>query len=140
MSETVSLEVELNSPVDRVWRALTDGALLNQWTLFQVSDFQPVAGHTFRLLSPTGPGWDGIITCEVLAVDAPHRLTYTWAGGPHGMEIETTVTWTLQEASPGVTRLRLEQCGFAPDAKQATGGARYGWTRMLEQLQTMLAS
>ena len=140
MSETVSLAVELQSPIDRVWRALTDEAQLSQWTLFQVSGFQPVVGHRFRLLSPTGPGWDGVITCEVLTVDAPHRIAYTWAGGPAGLEIETTVTWTLQEVSPGVTRLQLEQQGFSPDAKQASGGARYGWTRMLEQLQALLQS
>ncbi len=81
MSESVSLEVELKTPMSRVWRALTEEATLNQWTLFQVTNFDPAVGHTFRLRSPAGPGWDGIIACEVLEVEPPHRLSYTWVGG-----------------------------------------------------------
>lgn len=140
MSETVSLEVELKSPMSRVWRALTEETTLNQWTLFQVTNFDPAVGHTFRLRSSAGPGWDGIIACEVLEVEPPHRLSYTWVGGPEGMVVHTTVAWSLQETSPGVTQLRLEQRGFESTANQARGGAQYGWTRMLEQLRALLGS
>jgi uncharacterized protein YndB with AHSA1/START domain len=140
MSETVSLDFELKSRIERVWHALTDSATLSQWTLFESRDFQPIVGHKCQFVSPASPGWDGMIECEVLEVDAPHRLSYTWVGGPENLVVHTILTWTLTETEPGLTRLHLEQSGFDPSAKQAIGGARYGWNLMLEQLQARLTS
>lgn len=139
MSETVSLDIRLEAPIARVWDALTDAATLSQWTFFQVEHFEPVVGHRFQWRSPTGPGWDGVIESEVLEVSAPHRLSYSWVGGPESLVVRTTVTWTLSPAPGGGTDLHLEQSGFAAEAAQAIGGAHYGWTRMLGQLQDWLA-
>lgn len=118
-----------------MWPALTDSATLSQWTLFESRDLQPIVGHKCQFVSPAGPGWDGIIECEVLEVDAPHRLSYTWAGGPENLVVHTIHTWTLTETGAGLTRLHLEQSGFDPSAKRAIGGARYAWNLMPEQLQ-----
>ncbi len=139
MSETVALDYELKSPIERVWQALTDPVLLSRWTLFQTDDFRPVVGHRFQFRSDPVPGWTGIIDCEVLEVEEPRRLVYTWVGGPETMVVHTTVVWTLAQAEGGVTRLHLEQSGFRSEAKQAIGGARYGWTRMFERLESLLA-
>lgn len=139
MSETVKLDYELNSDVNRVWSALTDSATLAKWMLFKVNDFKPVVGHTFQFRE--APGYDGVVECEVLEVDEPRRLSYTWvAPGLDGAPSPTVVTWTLAEDEGGGTRLRLEQSGFRTDAKQEIGGAKYGWTSMLDQLKTVLAS
>lgn len=141
MSETVVLDVELQSPIERVWNALTDSATLSRWMLFKSNDFQPVVGHVFQFREASG--WDAAIDCEVLEVDKPHRLSYTWVSdqvGPSNLQQSTVVTWTLTEAEGGVTRLHLEQSGFASEAKQEIGGATYGWTSMLEELQSLLAS
>lgn len=137
MSKTVSMEVELKSPIDRVWRVLTEAAALNPWTLFTVSGFEPTVGHTFRLRRPAR---DGTGLSSAREVRRPQRLSYTWVGGPEGMVVHTTVTWSLQEPSPGVAQLRLEQRGFESTATQAVGGAQSGWVRMLEQLPALLSS
>ncbi len=137
---SVALDVELKSPIERVWRALTDPGRLSKWMFFDASDFRPVVGHRFQFRTAPMPGWDGVIDCEVLEVEEPRRLAYTWVGGPEGMLVDTTVVWTLTQGMGGVTRLHLEQSGFRPDLKQAIGGARYGWTRMLEQLQNLVAA
>jgi uncharacterized protein YndB with AHSA1/START domain len=141
MSETVVLDVEVKSPIERVWHALTDPATLSKWMLFKSNDFQPVVGHAFQFRE--APGWDGVVDCEVTEVDEPRRLSYTWVSdqvGPSNLKQSTMVTWTLTEADGGVTRLHLEQSGFHSDAKQEIGGAKYGWTSMLDQLQSLLAS
>lgn len=139
MSETVALDVELKSPIERVWHALTDSATLSTWMLFKANDFEPVVGHAFQLRE--APGWSGVVDCEVIEVDEPHRLSYTWVSGEEtDLRHSTVVTWTLTEAGDGVTRLHLEQSGFRSEAKQEIGGARYGWTTMLDQLQSLLAS
>jgi uncharacterized protein YndB with AHSA1/START domain len=141
MSETVVLDVEVNSPIERVWNALTDSATLSKWMLFKSNDFQPVVGHAFQFRE--SPGWDGIINCEVLEVDKPHRLSYTWVSdqvGPSNLPQSTVVTWTLTEGERGATRLHLEQSGFRSEAKQEIGGAKYGWKSMLGELQNLLVS
>lgn len=139
MSETVSLDFELKSPIEQVWHALTDSETLTQWMFFESNDFQPVVGHTFQFRGKPAPGWSGVIDCKVLELVAPRRLIYTWEGGPDGMAVHTQVAWTLTESGTGHTRLHLEQSGFETEAKQAIGGARYGWTHMLDLLQTLLA-
>ena len=137
MSETVSLDFELKSPITRVWNALTDSATLSQWTFFETNDFRAVVGHRFQFRGKPGAG-GVVVDCEVLEVDEPHRLAYTWVVAAH--QHHTRVTWTLAEAENGVTRLHLEQSGFASGATQEIGGAKYGWTAMLGQLQTVLSA
>jgi uncharacterized protein YndB with AHSA1/START domain len=139
MSETVVLDVELKSPIERVWQALTDSATLSEWMLFKSNDFQPVVGHAFQFRD--APGFPGAINCEVIEVDKPNRLSYTWVTeGEGNLPHSTVVTWTLTEAEGGVTRLHLEQSGFQTGAKQEISGARYGWTNMLDQLQSLLTA
>jgi uncharacterized protein YndB with AHSA1/START domain len=137
MSETVALDFELKSPIARVWHALTDSATLSKWMFFDTEDFQPVVGHTFHFRGKQATGWTTTVDCEVLEVDEPRRLSYTWV--IEAYQHRTTVTWTLTEAESG-TRLHLEQSGFASEAKQEIGGAKFGWTAQLGQLASLLAS
>jgi len=135
--ETVVLDVEIKSPIERVWNALTDSATLSRWMLFKTNDFKPVVGHTFQFRD--APGFEGAIDCEVIEVDEPYRLVYSWAtSGQDDVPHETTVTWTLKATDGGATQLHLEQSGFRSDAKQEIGGARYGWQAMLDELQNVL--
>ena len=139
MSETVVLDFELKSPIERVWHALTDSTTLSKWMMFKSNDFKPVVGHSFQFRE--APGWDGVIDCEVVEVDKPHRLSYTWVSEVESNRRHSTmVTWTLSEAEGGVTRLHLEQSGFQTGAKQEIGGAKYSWMSMVDQLQSLLTS
>jgi uncharacterized protein YndB with AHSA1/START domain len=93
-------------PVERVWRAITDPESIAAWLMR--NDFAPVVGHRFRFHTEPRPGFDGVVHCEVLEVDEPRRLVYSWVGGP----LRTRVTWTLTPEGAGATRLRLEHEGF----------------------------
>jgi len=139
MSETVALDFELKSPVERVWYALTDSATLSKWMMFKSNNFKPVVGHAFQFRE--APGWDGVVDCEVTDVEEPIRLSYTWtAAGVDGTPQSTLVTFTLTVGEGGTTRLHLEQSGFRSEAKQEIGGAKYAWTSMVDQLTSLLAS
>lgn len=141
MSETVSLDFDLKSPIQRVWHALTDSATLSTWTMFETDDFQAVVGHKFQFRGKAGSGWTGVVDCEVVTVDEPRELSYTWVTQVGGSRLhQTTVTWRLTEADGGVTWLHLDQSGFDRAAKQEIGGAKYGWTHMVARLQSLLAS
>ena len=133
----VNLDVEMQSPIEKVWHALTDSATLSKWMLFKTNDFKPEVGHTFQFRD--APYYDGIIDCEVTEVDEPNRLSYTWStDGVDGQPHTTVVTWTLSAAGDSATRLQLEQSGFRPDAKQELGGAKAGWKGQLDALREVL--
>ena len=105
MRRDLTFEVVYPYPPERVWRALADPRALAEWLM--ENDFEPRVGHRFRFRTNPAPGFDGIVHCEVLEVDPPRRLSYSWRGGP----IDTVVTWTLEPVPEG-TRLRLEHKGF----------------------------
>lgn len=139
-TSTQSLEVEfdLAHPPAKVWRTLTEPELLARWVM--PNDIVPVVGRKFQFRNEPTEWWDGVVDCEVTVVDAPHRLEYTWAGGPPKMRIDTVVSYTLTPTSTG-TLLRIVQSGFVPGHKFAYEGAIKGWNYMLlQKLPALLAS
>lgn len=129
---SLSLEFELRHPPEKVWRALTDPDLLAEWLLPAIG-FEPRPGAAFTFKTQAYPGWDGTVSCRVLEVEAPRRISYTWSV-PF---LDTVVTFTLAP-TPAGTRLTLVQSGFEPQQTRELGGARYGWNMMGERLVTLL--
>ena len=123
------MERALAHPPAKVWRALTEGPLLAQWMM--ANDFLPVVGHKFTFRGEPQPHWDGIIPCEVLAVEPTSRLLFRW----YDWNVELTLTPTADG-----TTIRMEQSPFAPDQAAAYGGAKYGWTGFLQNLDGLLAT
>lgn len=105
MTRDLRFEIVYEQPRERVWAALTDSAALAAWLM--PNDFAPRLGHRFQFRTKPAPGFDGIVDCQVLEIEPPRRLVYSWAGGG----IDTRVIWTLEEAGSG-TRLVLEHRGF----------------------------
>lgn len=105
MKRDLHFEATYPHPPQKVWRALTDPAALAQWLM--PNDFEPRIGHKFQFRTKPAPGFDGIVNCEVLELDPPKRLVYSWSGGG----LDTRVVWML-DSSPEGTRLRLEHNGF----------------------------
>ena len=128
-AETLSvvIEREIPCPPDKIWRALTQPHLIEEWLM--KNDFEPAVGHRFNLRAD----W-GAVDCEVLAVEPNKTLSYTW--GAYGLE--SIVTWTLTATSAG-TRLRMEQSGFRPDQQQFYQGAQGGWQQFFAKLEQVLA-
>jgi uncharacterized protein YndB with AHSA1/START domain len=133
VTDSLSLELDLAHPPEKVWRALTDPALLTEW-LLPVVELRLEPGAAFVFQTQAFPGWDGTVNCRLLEIDAPRKLSYTW-GVPF---LDTVVTFTLTPTAAG-TRLSIVQSGFSPDQKRELGGARYGWKTMGEKLVALLA-
>jgi len=133
-TESISFEFDLHHPPEKVWRALTDPVLLAEWLLPAVGlTLEPGAAFTFR--TQPYPGWDGVVNCRTLEVEAHRKLSYTWVVGDM---LDTVVTFTLLPTARG-TRLSLVHSGFTPGQKQNRGGARYGWKMMGGKLVDLLA-
>ena len=76
MKRDLHFEETYPFPPERVWRALTDSAVMGDWLM--PNDFKPVVGHKFQFRAKPQPGWDGIVNCEVIEVEPPRSLAYTW--------------------------------------------------------------
>ena len=134
--ESISFEFDLPHSPAKVWRALTDPALLSEW-LLPVVDLKLEPGAAFTFKTQPYPGWDGTVNCRFLEIAANKKLSYTWGVGD--MAIDTVVTFTLTPTASGGTRLALVPSGFKPDQKQNFAGARYGWRMMGGRLADVLA-
>ena len=128
-AETLSVVVErdMPHPPEKVWRALTQPHLIDEWLM--KTDFKPTVDHRFTLRAE----W-GTVDCQVTAIEPNRSLSYRW----DALGLETVVTWTLTATSSG-THLRMEQTGFRPDQQQAYQGAKFGWPKFFANLEQVLA-
>lgn len=134
MTETKSIVVErvMRHPPEKIWRALTEPALIERWLMR--NDFAPAVGHRFDFHAQPVPGWSGVTHCEVLTVDPPNRLAYRWGDGSESDSgLRTIVTWTLTAEAEG-TRVRMEHSGFREEDEAGYRGMGSGWPRILERL------
>jgi uncharacterized protein YndB with AHSA1/START domain len=137
-TRSLVIEREMPHSPEKVWRALTQGALIEEWLM--KNDFQPAVGHRFNLRATPMPNWNGVLDCEVLAVEPNKRLSYTWnaSGNEATTGLKTVVTWTLTPTKTGVL-VRMEQSGFRPEEEANYQGARYGWQRFVAGLERVVA-
>ncbi|MER8439794.1 SRPBCC domain-containing protein [Mesorhizobium sp. M1312] len=126
-TRAVVVEREVAFPPEKIWRALTQSHLIEEWLM--KNDFKPDEGHRFNLSAD----W-GAVDCQVQAVEPNKMLSYTW----DTKDLKSVVTWTLTPTSTG-THLRMEQLGFRPDQQQYYQGAQHGWQRFLANLEQVLA-
>jgi uncharacterized protein YndB with AHSA1/START domain len=116
-------------PPAKVWRALTDPALLALWAM-RPEGFAAVVGNRSRFVAKPQRGWRGFVECEVLEVRERELLRYSWLGNEG--DAPTFVSYRL-EPHAGGTRLVFEHTGF-----KGVGGFLLaklmmgpGWRKML---------
>jgi uncharacterized protein YndB with AHSA1/START domain len=121
-------------PIEQVWTVLTDPEYVARWTTTgqggRPEEFAAVSGTKFRLVGKPTIGWAGIVYCEVIAVDAPRSMHYTWKGDKDSDE--TTDVHYLLEEVPGGTRFTWQHTGF-------TGIGGFAMSKLLARVRrTML--
>src|SRR2546429_5610763 len=101
-TRSVVVEREIAHPPEKIWRALTQPHLMEEWLM--KNDFKPVVGHRFNLRRNPRPDLSIVVDCQVLEVEPNRTLSYTWAA----FDLESVVTLTLTPTRTG-THLRVEQ-------------------------------
>lgn len=132
-TRSVVIEREFPFPPEKVWRALTQPHLIEEWLM--KNDFAASVGHRFQLRGD----WGGVLDCEVLSVEPPTKLSYTWdhVHADPAFNLKSVVTFTLTPVGSG-THLRVQQSGFRPGQTQAYGGAKQGWQHFLAKLEDVV--
>ncbi len=122
-------------PPDDVWIALTDKYAVAEWLM--PNNFEPIEGKKFNFHVDKMPltGFTGVAECEVLEVDRPKKLVYTWVSmhKTKGKHPPMTLTWTL-EPHEGGTRLTLHQAGIEALNRWWRFSMNHGWDRMIKKL------
>lgn len=121
-------------PIETVWKAITDGKEISSW--FLQADFKPEVGYNYRFTSPDEKCHP--IVGEVKAA-SPYTLTYTWI--EEGVDVETTVNWTLTTTDKGTT-VKLTHSGVAnyegAKAVEMFDSFSGGWKNCLSSLSQHL--
>ncbi len=110
MKEQVKLSIFYPHAPEKVWQALTDCRILSTWMM--ENDFEPHLGHKFKFASNFIAGIKTIIHCEVVEIDKPKRLVYTWQDNVTSEP--SLVIWTLTPIDGGTQlQLKHQQTGYA---------------------------
>jgi uncharacterized protein YndB with AHSA1/START domain len=121
---------EYGYPIDEVWTVLTDPEYVAQWTTTgqggRPDGFAAVPGTKFRFIGKPTIGWAGIVYCEVIAVDAPRSMRYTWRGDKDSDAV-TEVGYLLEETANG-TRFTWQHTGF-------TGPGGFAMSKLLGKVR-----
>jgi len=147
MSDRIEKTIELNAPVSRVWRALTDHREFGTW--FRARLEGPfVPGQAVRG-QVTYPGYEHLRWEAVVQRMEPERIfSFTWH--PHAVDPQedysaeppTLVEFTLEPTASG-TRLRLVESGFdkLPDKRRLTAFRmnEQGWSIQMDNIAGYLS-
>ncbi|MBK9036751.1 MAG: SRPBCC domain-containing protein [Myxococcales bacterium] len=128
---TITVEHTYAQAPARVWRALTEPALVARW--WAAGDIRAEVGHRFEM--DMGP-W-GQQPCEVLAVEPERLFSFRFAQPT----LDTIITFRLTPDGAG-TRLTLTHEGFnldTPMGRRAFEGMRPGWPGILAKIEATLA-
>ena len=138
-TRAVVLERRMPHSLDKVWRAITQSPLLEDWLM--ANDFEAKVGHRGTFHMPPMQGWNGVTDYEVLTVVPNAELSYTWnaSGEEAAGGLSTVVKWTLEAVDGGVL-VRMEQSGFREQDQRNFMGAKYGWERNLGELERVVAT
>ena len=124
MAEDVQSIIEIAAPRERVWRTLTEAALVTQW--MGCLRFRAEPGHIFYLQPDrarrTADDIEGAIACRIEVLDRPRRLSFSW-GFP---EVPDTYVDIRLRNIPGGTHVRLIHSGWDQFDDRATEEVRGG--------------
>ena len=142
MTDRIEKSIEIDAPVSRVWRALTDHRAFGQW--FRVRLDGPFVAGEASHGQITHPGYEHVRWTAVVQKIEPERLfSFTWhpyAIDPkqdYSAEPQTLIEFTLEKTATG-TLLRLVESGFdtLPEKRRfdAFRMNERGWSQQMENI------
>jgi uncharacterized protein YndB with AHSA1/START domain len=150
-SLTVTVTVDLNAPVERIWQLWADPRQFERWwgppdypTTVVDHDLRPGGLITFFMAGPEGERHDG--TWEVIAADPPRHLELRDAdvdddGRPNDGNGMTAMAITIDERSGGgaVMAIRTHFDSQAGIEEHLAMGFEEGMRLVVSQIEAVLA-
>ena len=148
MQDRIDKTVELQAPVARVWRALTDHHEFGQW--FRVALQGPFKVGEVSKGQITYPGYEHFRWEATVQAMQPERLfSFTWCpysdnpDADYSREPTTLVAFRLEPTASG-TRLHISESGFAalPEGSRRVDALRMntqGWNEQAKNIAAHVA-
>jgi uncharacterized protein YndB with AHSA1/START domain len=148
--ETQTYRVYIRGTPEAVWDAITSPDQTERYGYRSRCEYELRPGGAFRAFANDGMramgSPDVIIEGEVLEAEEPHLLVQMWDpqfDSTTSAEPATRVTWEIDRAGVGVTRLSLtHELDDAPLTAQLVGGFMQntggGWAMILSDLKSLL--
>jgi len=143
VADRIEKRIELNAPVSRVWRALTDYREFGAW--FRVRLDGPFVPGQVSRGQITYPGYEHVKWEAVVQKMEPERLfSFTWKADPKidPKETPTLVEFRLEKTASG-TLLLLTESGFdkIPGEGRLEAFRRNdgGWTEQMKNIEAYVA-
>lgn len=131
--------VLLRAPIALVWDYLTQADKIALWLM--PNDFEPVSGHNFTMQCDPAMGSGSQIQAEVLEIDPPRRLVYSWLIEIPPLETVLSIDLTEDDAGTRLDLVHSGWAGLASDQGELTSRHEMGWDFMLnERLPAALKS
>ena len=129
LTDAIIVERTFNTPVGRVWTALTDVNEMRQW-YFDLKEFKPEIGFEFEfVVEHEGNAYHHL--CKVTEVIPQKKIAYTWRYKSEPGD--SLVTFELF-ADGDKTRLKLTHTGierFPKTPAYTRGNFEKGWTQII---------
>ena len=148
ITDKIEKTIQLNAPLERVWRALTDHREFSKW--FRVNLESPFVVGTVTRGRITYPGYEHLVMEVVVKTIEPQRLfSFTWH--PYAVDLNidyskekpTLVEFRL-EPKDGGTLLSVTESGFdAVPAVRRDEAFRMnsgGWEEQMKNIQAYVDS
>jgi uncharacterized protein YndB with AHSA1/START domain len=147
MNNTIEKRIELQAPVSRVWKALTDYQQFGEWFRVQVeAPFVPGQAARGQILHP---GYEHVTWEAVIQrIEPEHLFSFTWhpyAIDPsvdYSGETPTLVEFRLQPTAAG-TLLTVTESGFenVPAHRRADAFRMNdnGWAQQMRNIENHVA-
>ena len=144
MNDRIEKRIELNAPVSRVWRALTDYREFGEW--FRVKLDGPFVPGQVSCGRITYPGYEHLIWEAIVQTMEPERLfSFTWhpyavhPNTDYSQEAPTLVEFRLEKTASG-TLLLLTESGFdkIPSHRSLEAWCRNdgGWAEQMKNIES----
>lgn len=156
MSDHIERVIELNAPIERVWRALTDYQEFGTW--FRLKLHAPFQTGEITTGEVTFPGHEGLpFWARVKAMEAPRYFSFLWpmdeTVAPDDPNVESKVTlveFTLEPLDAGGTEGAggTERAGGAESPEGADGTKKpgtkltlreSGWDAQMQNIKSHVA-
>jgi len=146
-TDSIERHIEIEAPVSRVWRALTDHGEFGRW--FGAELEGPFAPGKTTAGKITGPGCANIpFTVTVQRMEAERYFSLTWhpyavkEGVDYSKETPTLVEFRLAASQAG-TRLSVKESGFdklpAGRRSEAFRMHEQGWAEQMKNIRAHVA-
>jgi len=132
------LELERHYPhsITDVWEGIASNEGISDW-LLDTNNFKAVAGHQFDLTCVNEDGSLDVYRCQILEIDPPTRMLWSWVLAGKESEGLTEVEFRLKATDTGTTVTLIHR----GDRDKATiDRFKSGWPYKLDRLAETLAN